>query len=124
MPDFVADSGSVFLGEISACNPGAGISLFRKANGNSMGANTQNTALADQTDGFLVYPNPTTGSFRLTSPINGEFTILNALGEELYNAMVNKDQQVVFDLASHSKGIYFVRISNSAEIKTKKILLE
>ncbi|HEY6159800.1 MAG TPA: T9SS type A sorting domain-containing protein, partial [Bacteroidia bacterium] len=82
-------------------------------------------------DGFMVYPNPTTGKFSLritegvpavTGPRIAAITIYNALGENVFSA---KDllSGTWIDLSDRAKGIYFVQIRSGKGSSTQKILI-
>ena len=73
-----------------------------------------------------VYPNPSTGMF--TVDLNkdwsgGEAKIYNVLGEKIYQSSIINNKSEI-DLRKQSKGIYYLQISNSDKVVTKKIIIE
>jgi hypothetical protein len=71
-----------------------------------------------------VFPNPTTGKIRLDglhAPYSLEVTGID--GKQIV-AMETKDQFVTLDLTGYSKGIYIVRLTNSASSIVTKIVLQ
>lgn len=76
------------------------------------------------------YPNPTTGkvNLRLTNKSLDDFqlTVNNVLGKVVQerNVRLGGEQEVQLDLTGMSRGVYFVRISNSTYSVVKKIIVE
>jgi hypothetical protein len=72
-----------------------------------------------------IYPNPVTDKLVITSnnfeQQNFELQISNALGQTIYNqtSLLNQNE---INLSHLSKGIYFVKIQNTQQQKTLKIL--
>lgn len=62
---------------------------------------------------FIIYPNPTKGSFYLNNTESFEsIKITNAVGMELTSqTLINQNSIMEFDLSSYPPGIYFVQIS-------------
>jgi hypothetical protein len=73
---------------------------------------------------FNVYPNPATGVFTL-SPIAADsydVMITNMQGQQVYAAKING--KATINLTGQAKGLYFIRLSNSAQTLVKKIVIE
>ena len=70
-----------------------------------------------------IFPNPTTGKFKIEIPQenkNLKFEVFNIVGEKVLAQNSNE-----IDLSNHLKGIYFVTISSDERvISTKKIVLQ
>jgi ELWxxDGT repeat protein len=77
----------------------------------------------DQT--LLVYPNPSTGIFTVTSSIQlSELRIYNVLGKLIETKKINS-KEISIDLSGKEKGIYFYELlDKNQNAKTGKILLD
>jgi hypothetical protein len=95
-------------------------------NSNSVGIEKNNTF---QT---LLYPNPSNGmstlAIHLNSPSNIDISVINILGEEVYNFQsglltagghLNK-----IDLSNNANGIYFIRVNANDKSQTIKLVLK
>jgi hypothetical protein len=75
---------------------------------------------------FVVYPTPSSGIIHILVPeqINNsaQLLIYDALGRVVHSAKNSK--QTSLDLRSHGVGVYFVRLLDSDNIYTKRILIE
>lgn len=73
---------------------------------------------------FNIYPNPTKGTFTIVTKENDyRLIITNVLGENVYQSET-KNQKFEIDLSKQPKGIYFVKIYDSKEIRTKKVIVQ
>lgn len=77
-------------------------------------------------DQFVLYPNPTKGSFKIDRknlkeelPIN----IYNSIGEIIYTGVLGNDQQI-FDLSEKPKGLYIIKIYNGGVVYSNKIIIQ
>ena len=70
-----------------------------------------------------VFPNPTKGS--ITIEIYGlqHITILNILGQAIYDATTNSDN-ITLDMTQFGKGIYMIRIATNGSIGQKQVSVE
>ena len=80
-----------------------------------------------QTDGVnelnaetKVYPNPTHGKITIEAEGMNHVTIMNALGQTVYDAPTDADQTVL-DLSQYGPGMYLVRISSEKGINVKRV---
>ena len=80
---------------------------------------------------ILVYPNPTTGSFRLTNPAtsgqavsqelsNVKITDIN--GKTIFLSKFQNFETSKIDISDQPSGIYILEISNAEMFKTVKII--
>ncbi len=83
----------------------------------------------EQEETFTVYPNPSTGQFRIN--LNGteelkQITVLNAVGQLVSEIRINNQQisNYDIDLTGRSKGVYIVQCTFAAGTVTKKIVLQ
>ena len=101
----------------SETNPDIGLYEFQS---------NQNNGGATWNDKIVVFPNPTSGIFtvKTSGEIIIEIEIHNILGELIYKTAL-ANQQTTIDFSKHSKGIYFIKITDSTRNKTnKKIILK
>lgn len=77
------------------------------------------------TEIISVYPNPSRGIFNLNlKNINeGNISIVNTLGEIVYQSEVN-NQSSVLDLSNYPKGIYFLQLKTRDSLITAKLATE
>lgn len=60
---------------------------------------------------FALWPNPSSGSFDLSSSVHGQVSITDALGRQVWNANVNAGQVLHVELPLHlSDGAYTLRV--------------
>ncbi|MBL0104684.1 MAG: T9SS type A sorting domain-containing protein [Bacteroidetes bacterium] len=71
-----------------------------------------------------VYPNPSTGSFMITSTVNSEsflVSVSNMLGQEVYSRHFSALSGERIDLSSQSAGQYIVRIITDKGVSTQSV---
>jgi sugar lactone lactonase YvrE len=106
---FIADGGNSTIRKVTPAKfPTAGIPLINQS-------------------AFDVYPNPTTtGKFTVRmggAPISAGIKVFNALGQCLFNEMLNSSQLQV-DLCGNPTGLYFVQMIAADNIVTRKVIIE
>ena len=69
-----------------------------------------------------IYPNPTSGKMRLESENIKHVSISNMLGQIVYECNVEGDN-FEFDFSDYEAGVYLIRITTSAGVTTKRILV-
>ncbi|MBK6329854.1 MAG: T9SS type A sorting domain-containing protein [Bacteroidetes bacterium] len=76
-------------------------------------------------EGYVIYPNPTSGIFTLKSESNiSLIEIFNVLGSKIFETKAT-DNASICDLSHQPKGIYFMRMfDNGKVIATDKIFIE
>jgi hypothetical protein len=74
--------------------------------------------------GLSIYPNPNQGNFTISSEVDVNISVVNALGQLLYNTQVSKDQQKNLTLSNLPNGIYFILAENNGVKVSKKIVIE
>jgi hypothetical protein len=86
--------------------------------------------LANNAGQFIMYPNPTSGSFNL-SITNANFsqliiTIVDVQGKVVYSAAENNagtEFNKVINLENLAKGVYYVKLNTGADIKIEKLIV-
>ncbi len=77
-------------------------------------------AVSEQNNGTNVYPNPTSGKITVEALGMSHLTVMNTLGQVVYDAPVDTDV-VSLDLAQYGAGMYLVRINTATETLVKSI---
>lgn len=80
-----------------------------------------------QTDGinemngdFRVYPNPSFGQITIEAEGMSRVTVMNALGQIVYDAPTDTDQMIL-DLSQYGTGMYMIRISSAKGVSVKRV---
>ncbi|MCX6185776.1 MAG: PKD domain-containing protein [Bacteroidetes bacterium] len=60
-----------------------------------------------------VFPNPNSGSFTISSDVDGDFIITNELGQNVMNISLNKNNKFTQTITTIDNGIYFIIGINS-----------
>ncbi len=81
---------------------------------------------SDKTFGFSVYPNPTTGEFKINLPskfLPAVVEVINAQGKQLYSEKIN--QSIASFSTTLPKGVYAVKMTgNNNETVTQRLIKE
>ncbi|GAK90901.1 hypothetical protein JCM19297_200 [Nonlabens ulvanivorans] len=89
-----------------------------------------NNSSIDIEDEFTILTNPIkNGVLKLrvnrTSTKSVGITIINSLGEQVYNAKSDLNKQVIdFDVSKLAAGIYFLRIQSDTQSTVKKLIIQ
>lgn len=78
------------------------------------------TSVEDLNQGVEVYPNPTSGIITVEALGMTHLTVMNALGQVVYDAPVDANE-VSLNLAQFGTGMYMVRINTATETLVKRI---
>lgn len=70
---------------------------------------------------FNVYPNPNNGVFNLELNADAQISIINSLGQEIWNEKMVSGIHVL-DLKDNAKGIYFIKVSQAYNQQTIKLI--
>ncbi len=68
-----------------------------------------------------IYPNPSPGEFFLTSPLSGELSLINAIGETVMIRMIGIKEER-FDIASLPSGLYIVSLKTDKGTATQRLI--
>ncbi len=74
---------------------------------------------------ITIYPNPTAGIVFIRSAAhNAELSICDAMGKEVVKQNVKAGENIKLDLNQHAAGIYQVKLTTTAAVVVRKIVLE
>jgi hypothetical protein len=68
-----------------------------------------------------LYPNPANNSLFIEAPDMQRITIVNALGQVVYDADANSQSKISLNTASYEAGVYVVRIATAEGMVTKRL---
>jgi hypothetical protein len=106
-------AGNVTVRSVNACGQSA--TLTRAVSLLSC-APERELALSDQrASEFEVYPNPTRGSFYVKSTTEGEFELLNGIGQLIETFFIGNSQSFMKEMYISSAGVYFIRAKSDGE---------
>ena len=73
---------------------------------------------------FLVYPNPTNGSFTLEtySPDVKDVFVYDVMGRMVVSMSQVADNQLSIDIADQPAGIYLVKVVSGNSVQTERIV--
>ncbi len=73
-----------------------------------------------------IYPNPTTGVFKIDIPTKDKtkITITNISGQVVYHIEITNKTQHTINLTTQPKGIYTIQLTNHQHTYTNKLVLE
>ncbi|MDZ7742105.1 MAG: carboxypeptidase regulatory-like domain-containing protein [Bacteroidota bacterium] len=79
--------------------------------------------LGEETSGVLeIYPNPTRDDVTIESPIAIErITVLNYLGQVVYDATVVEETTVKLDVSAYESGVYFIKVETEDGLTTERV---
>lgn len=67
-----------------------------------------------------VYPNPTNGNLNIAAEGLNRITVINTLGQVLFDKNANSDNEIV-DMSRYDAGIYMIRITTETGITTQRV---
>ena len=68
----------------------------------------------------MIYPNPTNGNLNINAEAMRRVTIVNALGQVVYDQEVVGDNTII-DMAQYQIGVYMVRITTDNGVAVKRV---
>ena len=123
-----------FVVDASSSNKEVYTGISVVADGGQASTGTQVTSVEEieKAINFSVYPNPSEGDVYInTSALNTtlptQLHVTNVLGELVYTQTINpsaNNQIILNQNTFNTKGVYFVRISNSESSSTKKLIIK
>ncbi len=103
------------------------IGLFHEPNCetiNTTNPNNNNNIILEDIEGIVIYPNPTSGTFKIQNGFISKIELSNSFGEliEIKN-ILSKTETVELDLTNYVKGIYYLKLfKNNGNVEYKMIL--
>lgn len=76
--------------------------------------------LGDKDDNVTVFPNPTQDKVNVVAPGMKHVTVLNTLGQVLYDVVAESDSMVL-DLSQYETGLYLVRVATEKGNTVKRV---
>jgi PKD repeat protein len=73
---------------------------------------------------FVVYPNPSSGIVNFKSDFDGEFRILNQLGQTIKTFKVKSDSDNAINLEQLNEGVYFIHGMRGNKMVTRKVIIK
>lgn len=117
--------------------PGTGNTLDLRIRSNSNSSNEEwamdNLRLLDSTlsnesfslnKSFVMYPNPNNGNVNIKSDFDGDFQVINQLGQTVNTFKINSNTINSINLNSLSDGIYFVKGTSGTKVITQKLIIK
>ena len=71
-------------------------------------------------NGVIIYPNPTKGNLTVNAEELSRITIINTLGQVVYDNNATSDNEVV-DMSQFDNGLYIVRIATETGVVTRRV---
>lgn len=79
--------------------------------------------IGENTEEVSVYPNPTTGNVTIQANGMKHITVLNTLGQVVYDANVNSAMQVL-DMGQYEAGVYMVRVTTDNGVGVQRVVVK
>lgn len=73
---------------------------------------------------FVVYPNPSSGIVNFKSDFDGEFRVLNQLGQTIKTFKVRSDSDNAVNLEQFNEGVYFIHGMRGNKVVTRKLIIK
>jgi alpha-D-ribose 1-methylphosphonate 5-phosphate C-P lyase len=76
---------------------------------------------------IMIYPNPANEEIKVISeqPTVNSVEIYNLLGEKIYSTLITENRSAItINIATFSKGVYFVKVNTAKGMDVKKIVKE
>ena len=79
--------------------------------------------LGENTEEVTVYPNPTTGNVTIQANGMNHITVLNTLGQVVYDTNVSSGLQVL-DMGQYEAGVYMVRVTTDNGVGVQRVVVK
>jgi hypothetical protein len=80
----------------------------------------EESVVENELEDLMVYPNPTKSNLNITAENMKRISIINTLGQIVYDAEVDSDNEVI-DMAQYESGLYMVRIITENGIAVERV---
>ena len=74
-----------------------------------------NSGIEESQNDLVIYPNPANDMLNINGIGEGNYSILNVLGEVIYSQVINQDK-ITIDISSLQSGKYFVQVKRNGEL--------
>ncbi|MNR50299.1 hypothetical protein D3C85_1698020 [compost metagenome] len=71
-----------------------------------------------------MYPNPSKGIISILSDTDGDFKVVNQVGQTVKTFKVTNSSSNTIDLEYLNNGIYFIQGTNGTKITTGKLIIK
>lgn len=78
------------------------------------------SVVENELEDLMVYPNPTKSNLNISAENMKRISIINAVGQVVYDVAVDSDNEVV-DMTPYDSGMYMVRIVTESGVDVKRI---
>lgn len=122
-PGFNAERGSTFRAYIAGCT-NTFVQKKKSSKGEIVASNEEFIDSKDQESYLKLYPNPTTGIFKiaLNTKSEGTVTITDMFGKTVYTKEFKEENELEVDIQNQASGIYIVKINTSGQQFIQKII--
>lgn len=79
--------------------------------------------IGENAEEVALYPNPTTGSVTVKAQGMNHISVLNTLGQMVFDANVNGDLQVL-DMSQYGAGVYMVRVTTENGVGVQRVVVK
>ena len=73
---------------------------------------------------FSIYPNPTSGLLNINTSFDGQFIIVNQLGQIVHSFKATSNIENVINVENLTNGIYFIKEINETLINSQKLIIK
>ncbi|WP_165396083.1 T9SS type A sorting domain-containing protein, partial [Flavobacterium sp. J27] len=73
---------------------------------------------------FVIYPNPSNGLVTIKTDVNGEFVIVNQLGQTVKTFHLNSNIENNINVENLADGIYFIKGLTNQQIKAQRLIIK
>lgn len=79
--------------------------------------------IGENTEEVAVYPNPTTSNVTIQAKGMNHISVLNTLGQMVYDTNVSSDLQVL-DMSQYGAGVYMVRVTTDNGVGVQRVVVK
>ena len=73
---------------------------------------------------FNIYPNPTNGLLNIKTSFDGNFLIINQLGQIVHSFKASSNIENIINIENLTNGIYFIKGINDTKVKSQKLIIK
>lgn len=72
---------------------------------------------------FSIYPNPTSGLLNINTSFDGNFIIINQLGQIVHSFKATSNIENIINVENLSDGVYYVKGINGTKVNSQKLII-